>query len=102
MKNATTTNQVELPFPEPTFRVPVIKLRQPDGSIMVKAGRLELCEAEMSVTQFGKETGISKRHICRLCEQGLIKHRRLTPKTDSKILIPRSELERFKKLEGEI
>lgn len=87
---------------EPTFTVPVIKLRQADGSLLVKAGRPEVVEAEVSVAQFHRETGVSKRHIATLCEQGFIKHRRLTPKKDSKILIPRSEVDRFRSLEGEV
>ena len=95
-------DQVELPFAEPMFRVPIIKLRQADGSLLVKAGKPELVEPEVSVSIFHKETGISKRHIATLCEQGLIQHRRLTPKKDSKILIPRSEIDRFKDLHGDV
>ena len=95
-------SQVEMPFVEPVFRIPVIKLRQSDGSLLVKAGKPELMEPEVSVTQFHKETGVSKRHIATLCEQGMIQHRRLTPKKDSKILIPRSEVDRFRDLHGEI
>ena len=102
MKNAAPKNQVEMPFVEPMFHVPVIKMRQPDGSLLIKAGKPEIVDQEVSITEFHKETGISRRHIATLCEQGFIKHRRLTPKKDSKILIPRSELARFKQLEGEI
>ena len=91
-----------MPFVEPMFHVPVIKLRQPDGSLLIKAGKPEIVDPEISVTDFHRASGISRRHIATLCEQGFIKHRRLTPKKDSKILIPRSELDRFKKLEGEI
>ncbi|MGD0252316.1 MAG: hypothetical protein ABSC01_06420 [Verrucomicrobiota bacterium] len=86
---------------QPTFLVPVIKLRQPDGSLLVKAGRPEIVNDEVGVSEFHKETGISKRHIATLCEQGLIQHRRLTPKKDSKILIPRSEISRFRNLDDE-
>jgi hypothetical protein len=86
---------------EPAFSVPVIKMRQPDGSLLVKAGRPEMVADEVSVSTFHKETGVSKRHIATLCEQGLIQHRRLTPKKDSKIMIPRSEIERFHHLDGE-
>jgi len=93
--------QVEMPFVEPMFHIPVIKLRQPDGSLLVKAGKPEIQEPEVSVAIFHKETGVSKRHIATLCEQGMIQHRRLTPKKDSKILIPRSEIARFKNLHGD-
>ena len=102
MKNATTTNQVELPFLEPTFHIPVIKLRQPDGSLLVRAGRPEICEPEVSIAEFSKATGISVRHIWTLCEEGHINHRRLTPKKGSKIIIPRTELTRFKTLKGDV
>jgi len=103
MKTKTTPkNQVEMPFVEPMFRVPVLKFRQPDGSILVKAGRPEVVEEEVSVSVFHKETGVSKRYIAELCEQGHIQHRRLTPKKDSKILIPRSEIDRYRNLHGEV
>jgi hypothetical protein len=81
---------------EPEFRVGVIKLRQPDGSLLVMAG-----QPQVSIAQFAKETGISNRHIATLCEQGLIEHRRLTPKNGSKILIPHSEVDRFLALDDE-
>ncbi len=88
-------------IPSPSFTVPVIKLRQPDGSLLVKVGKPELVDPEVSVTVFSKQTGISKRHIATLCEQGLIQHRRLTPKKDSKILIPRTEMDRYRRLSDE-
>lgn len=102
MKTIPNKSQVEMPFIEPLFYIPVIKLRQSDGSILVKAGKPELLEPEVTVSVFHKETRISKRHIQTLCEQGLIRHRRLSPKPRSKILIPQSEVTRYKKLEGEI
>ena len=86
---------------EPMVHVPAIKLRQSDGSLLIKAGRPEVLPDEVSVTEFHRETGISKRHIATLCEQGLIHHRRLSPKRDSKILIPRSEVVRYLALDDE-
>ena len=83
------------------FRVPLIKLRQADGSLLVKAGKPEIVESEVSVSVFHRETGVSKRHIATLCEQGFIKHRRLTPKKDSKIMILRSEIARYRALDGD-
>lgn len=104
MKTRTAANKTPLAATpsEPMIRVPVIKVRQPDGSLLFKAGRPEIVEPEVSVAIFHKETGVSKRHIATLCEQGLIQHRRLTPKTGSKILIPRSEIDRFRKLDGDV
>ena len=101
-KKLIDNGQTEMPFVEPSFHVPVIKLRQPDGSLLIKAGKPEVIEAEISVLQFHKRTGVSKRHIATLCEQGLIRHRRLTPKKNSKILIPISEVARYRDLHGEI
>jgi hypothetical protein len=86
---------------EPTFSVPVIRTRPPDGSILIKAGRPEVVEDEVTISEFHRETRVSKRYIAELCEQGLIQHRRLTPKKDSKILIPRSELDRYLHLDDE-
>ena len=69
---------------------------------MIRAGKPEVVAPEVSIAQFSQAAGISKRHVATLCEQGMIKHRRLTPVPRSKILIPRTELSRFRKLEGEI
>ena|ERR1039458_10201016 len=91
-----------MPMGEPAVHVPVLKVRQPDGSILFKAGRPEVVESEISVSAFHKETGVSKRHIARLCDEGLIQHRRLTPKKDSKIMILRSEIDRYKNLHGDV
>jgi len=87
--------------PDPVFAAPVIKTRQPDGSILIKAGRLEIVPDEVTVAEFHRETRVSKRYIAELCEQGLIQHRRLTPKKDSKILIPRSEIDRYRNLHAD-
>lgn len=83
------------------FEVQPIKLRHPDGSIIVQAGRPQAVSNEVSITQFSKATGVSKRHILTLCEQGFIKHRRLTGKPRSKVLIARTEIARFRSLSGE-
>lgn len=77
------------------FSVPAIKVRQPDGSLLVKSGRPEVVADEVTIAEFHQETRVSKRYIAELCEQGHIQHRRLSPKKDSKILIPRSEIDRF-------
>jgi hypothetical protein len=83
------------------FEAPAIKLRQPDGSLLVKSGRPQAVSHEVSITQFSKATAISRRHVLTLCEQGFIKHRRLTGKPHSKVLIPRAEIARFRSLRGE-
>src|SRR6266705_692577 len=101
MNPSTTKKTIPVSATERVFLVPAIKLRQPDGSLLVKAGRPEMAAQEITVTQFNKETGVSKRHIVTLCEQGLIQHRRMTPKQHSKILIPRSEVTRYLSLDDE-
>ena len=83
------------------FCAPIIKLPQADGSLLVKAGRVQLAAQEVTVAQFHRQTGLSIRHILTLCEQGLILHRRLTPKPKSKIIIPLSELTRYRALDDE-
>ena len=70
-------------------------------SILVKAGAPVVVGDEVTVSEFKKKTGISKRHIQRLCEDGQIDHRRLTPKRDSKILILRSEIERYRNISSD-
>jgi excisionase family DNA binding protein len=101
-KPGPVKNPVAKPVAEPMFYIPVVKLRQPDGSLVVKAGRPEMCECEVTVPQFSKATGISYRYIQNLCEAGEITHRRLSARRGSRIRIPRTEIARFQRLEGEI
>lgn len=89
-------------LPPLSFEVPVIRMPQPDGSLLVKPGKPQLCRDEVTTAEFSKATGICQRHVATLCDQGVLQHRRLTPVRRSKILIPRSELTRFRNLEGEI
>lgn len=98
MKNATNPNQLDLL----DFQIQVVKIPQPDGSLLIKPGRTLMVQPELTISQFSKKTGISIRHVSRLCDEGHLQHRRLTPKNKSKILIPISELARYKTLEGDV
>lgn len=98
-KNAKVAVQPKI---EANFSIPIIKLPQPDGSILVKAGKPIVCAPFVSVAEFSKATTLSMRYIEQLCEEGRLKHRRLTDKPHSKILINRDELARYMALEGEI
>jgi len=76
------------------------KLPQPDGSLLIMPGSPETVPAEVNVRYFSKRTGISQRRVIELCVQNAITHRRKSSKQRSSILIPRSEITRFKKLKG--
>jgi hypothetical protein len=75
----------------------LIKLRQADGSLLIKAGQSQAVPAEISIADFSRETGISRRHIATLCADGMIKHSRRTPLAGGKIWIPAGEISRFLK-----
>lgn len=78
------------------------KTPQQGNGIVAQAGKLLSWPKEITVSKFSNLTGICRRHVARLCEEGLLKHRRLTPKPRSKILIDGSEIARYKALEGDV
>lgn len=84
------------------FHIPVIQMPQPDGSLVVRPGQPEVREREVTIAEFSRKSRISVRHLSRLCELGQIEHRHLTNKQRSKIMIPRSELVRYRKIEGDV
>lgn len=99
MKSVAKADPTQMPM---DFHVPVITVVQPDGSLVVRPGKPEVSEPELSITEFSKQSRISTRHLARLCELGRVKHRRLTDKRRSKIMIPRSELARYGMIEGDV
>ena len=58
-KKTIAPGQAEMPFVAPSFFVPVIKLPQPDGSLLIRAGKPQIVEAEVTVAQFNRQTGVS-------------------------------------------
>ena len=96
-----SSNTATATFNLPAFFAPVVKIPQLDGSVLVKPGQIRAVLDEVSISEFSRQTGISTRHITTLCEQGHLQHRRLTPKFKSKILISRSEVERFRQISDE-
>lgn len=87
----------------PVIHVPAIRIAQPDGSILVKAGKPELLKGEDEITprEFSEKAGLSHRRVLALIEEGLIEARPLSPKKNSRWRIPRSEVARYLKLEKE-
>jgi hypothetical protein len=77
-----------------------IQVRQPDGSVLVKPGPVQLLNGEEEVTaaEFKRLTGLSLSRIEALCNEGLIRFRRKTPKKKSHFLIPKSEVERYRNI----
>lgn len=88
---------------EPVIHVPAIRIPQPDGSLVIRAGKPEVLKGddEISTAAFAAQTGISERYTLTLIEQGLIEARPLSPKPNSRWRIPRSEVARYLKLEKE-
>lgn len=89
-------------LPKLYFSVPVMKLPQPDGSLLAIPGKPQIIPGEVTTAQFAKVTHMSVRNVSLLCHQGHIQHRRKSARPRSVILIPREELERYLHLEGEI
>jgi hypothetical protein len=71
---ASNSNQAELPlFICPTVIIPPVKIPQPDGSILIKAGKPVIVEEEIGIAEAAKILGLSVRHLEYQCSIGLFK-----------------------------
>ena len=84
----------------PDIFIPTIRIPQPDGSLLIRAGKPVLVEPEMGTMEFSRLTHISREYVIELIQEGRITARRMSPKERSHYLIPRSEAERFRNLES--
>lgn len=73
----------------------------PNGNFEVVAGKPIVTQAGdfIGTQEFAKLTGLSQRHVVRLCDEGKIKHRRRSELRKSEYRIPRSEVERYLNIE---
>lgn len=71
-----------------------VRVPQTDGSVLLKPGRVRLVE-EMGTKEFARRANISQRHVQTLCDEGKIRHRRIGPWRNAKIMIPANELPRL-------
>jgi hypothetical protein len=92
VKQATATT--------PRFRTPSVRIPQPDGSVLIKAGKPILEAEEIRVPEFSRRTGLSRRYVQYLCEIGKIDCRRMSDLAKSWYLIPTSELDRYLQFKG--
>jgi hypothetical protein len=60
-------------FNSPQAFVPVIRIMQPDGSVLVKAGAPVISEPTISTREAAKALGLSIRTVSYQCEIGLFK-----------------------------
>lgn len=72
-KSAQNPNQVLLPFEVPTMYIPAIRVPQPDGSVLIKAGKPVETGADISTLEASKILGISDRRVQYLCQIGNFK-----------------------------
>jgi excisionase family DNA binding protein len=57
-------------FAVPTVIVPVIKLPQPDGSILIRAGKPYIAEPLITVAETAKLLGLARRTVESMCVDG--------------------------------
>lgn len=88
-------NDAQLELPDFRVHVPIVKVPQPDGSVLVKAGKPQILENEIGTAEFARMTGMSQSYVELLCNEGKLQWRRMTPKAKSKFLIPASEVTRY-------
>ena len=89
----------QLTLPTLVHYAPVL-VPQSNGDYLIKAGKPVVSNTgpEVTVREFKRLTGLSLRHIQRLCDEGHIEHRRKTPLHKSEILIPRAEALRYRQI----
>jgi hypothetical protein len=73
MPKPVANGHPEFAFTVPTVVVPAVRIPQPDGSILFKAGKPMVVEAEISTHEAAKLLGLSQRHIEHQCAIGLFK-----------------------------
>ncbi len=56
-----------------TVTTPTIKIPQPDGSILVRAGKPQILDVDMSVSEAARVLGLSVRHVESQCSLGLFR-----------------------------
>jgi hypothetical protein len=67
-------DQHELPlFKAPEVYIPAVKIPQPDGSILIRAGKPELVSEMVECSWAAKELNLSVRTINYQCEIGLFR-----------------------------
>ena len=70
----TTGNHPELPlWAPPTVVIPTVRVPQPDGSILMRAGKPVVIEDEIGTTEAARLLGLSQRTIELQCEDGSFK-----------------------------
>jgi hypothetical protein len=83
------------------FTCPVVKIPQPNGDILVRAGSIKEIPSEISTTEFAKQVGCDPRTALRMIEEGIIKGaRRVSPRQNSPYRIPVTEIPRIKELQA--
>lgn len=83
---------------ETRYHVPVVRIPQPDGSILIRPGKPVLLgpvEPEVRVREFSRLVGLSVRRVQYLCETGEIKCRRFSKRPGAWYWIPLSEVDRY-------
>ena len=103
MKRPEDPRTPPLPGFEPVIHIPVVRIPQPDGSLLIRAGKPEVLKGgdEITCAEFARATGLSHRHVLTLIEQGQIAARPLSPLKASRKRIPRSELARYLQLQNQ-
>lgn len=89
-----------LPTFTPVVRIPHTLVPLANGRFEIIPGKpiVTTAEDEISTQEFSKLTGLSQRHVVRLCDEGKIAYRRKSPLEKSEYLIPRTEAERYRNI----
>jgi hypothetical protein len=78
-----------------TAYVPTVRVPQPDGAMLLRPGAAVRVMVGVPLVKFARTVGLNPEYVRRLCEEGHVKCRRMTPKARSRWLIDEGEVERF-------
>lgn len=73
MDGTTTKVTAQLNLFEVQVHVPVVRVPQPDGSVLLKPGKPVIVEEEISVREAAKILGMSARWVVNECSLGRFK-----------------------------
>jgi len=92
MKKPSPT-QEEFTFSVPAFFVPAVQTRQPDGSVIVRAGKPVAMGENISTAEAAQILGLSQRCIEQQCTEGMfLTAHKPGAKVKSRWMISRAEV----------
>lgn len=70
MNKKAAPNQIEMPFVAPTMMIPALRIPQPNGDILIRAGKPVVVGDEIGTVEAARLLGIRPRTVQKLFDDG--------------------------------